>query len=213
MTAPGRGSTLSRNLDNARAGERDRGQGAVTAALVAWGRGETEAAGRLLELVYPELHRLAVRQMRREREGHTLQPTALVHEAYLKLVDQTRVDWRNRAQCLGVAAQAMRRLLVDHARGRARDKRGGGATLVEIESAAGEAGLAVAARSVDLLALDLALERLAVLDPLQARLVELRFFGGLSVEEAAEALGISTASAGRDFRSARAFLARELGAP
>lgn len=186
---------------------------AVTAALAAWGRGEPGAADRLLELVYPELHRIAARQMRREREGHTLQPTAVVHEAYLKLVDQSRVDWRNRAHFLGVAAQAMRRLLVDHARGRARDKRGGGATLVEIESAAGEAGLAVAARSLDVLALDQALERLAVLDPAQARLVELRFFGGLSVEEAAEALGISTATAGRDFRSARAFLASELGAP
>ena len=151
--------------------------------------------------------------MRRERAGHTLQPTALVHEAYLKLVDQSHVDWRNRAHFLGVAAQAMRRLLVDHARGRDRDKRGGGATLLELDSAAGETGLAVPGRSVDLLALDQALERLAALDPAQARLVELRFFGGLSVEEAAEALGISTATAGRDFRSARAFLARELGAP
>jgi RNA polymerase sigma factor (TIGR02999 family) len=186
---------------------------AITAALVAWGRGESGAADRLLELVYPELHRIAVRQMRREREGHTLQPTAVVHEAYLKLVDQSRVDWRNRAHFLGVAAQAMRRLLVDHARGRAREKRGGGATLVELESAAGEAGLAVRARSLDVLALDQALDRLAALDPAQARLVELRCFGGLSVEEAAEALGISTATAGRDFRSARAFLARELGAP
>ena len=186
---------------------------AVTTALAEWGRGDTGAAERLLELIYPELHRIAERQMRRERAGHTLQPTALVHEAYLKLVDQSHVDWRNRAHFLGVAAQAMRRLLVDHARGRDRDKRGGGATLLELDSAAGEAGLAVAGRSVDLLALDQALERLAVLDPAQARLVELRFFGGLSVEEAAEALGVSTATAGRDFRSARAFLARELGAP
>ena len=186
---------------------------AVTAALVDWGRGDAGAAERLLELVYPELHRIAERQMRREREGHTLQPTALVHEAYLKLVDQSRVDWRNRAHFLGVAAQAMRRLLVDHARGRDRDKRGGGATLLELDSAAGESGLAVPARSVDLLALDQALERLAALDAVQARLVELRFFGGLSIEEAAEALGVSTATAGRDFRSARAFLARELGAP
>lgn len=186
---------------------------AVTGALVAWGRGEVGAADRLLELVYPELHRIAEREMRRERVGHTLQPTAVVHEAYLKLVDQARVDWRNRAHFLGVAAQAMRRLLVDHARGRRRDKRGGGATLVEIDSALAEPGLAVPARSVDLLALDQALERLADLDAAQARLVELRFFGGLSVEESAEALGISTATAGRDFRSARAFLAHELGAP
>lgn len=184
---------------------------AVTAALVAWGQGEAGAADRLLDLVYPELHRIAERQMRREREGHTLQPTALVHEAYLKLVDQSRVDWRNRAHFLGVAAQAMRRLLVDHARARSRDKRGGGATLVEIGSADGEAAAAVPARGVDLLALDQALARLAALDATQAKLVELRFFGGLSVDEAAEALAISTATAGRDFRSARAFLARELG--
>ena len=194
------------------AGKTDSEQSAVTAALVAWGRGDSGAGDRLLELVYPELHRIAERQMRREREGHTLQPTALVHEAYLKLVDQSRVDWRNRAHFLGVAAQAMRRLLVDHARGRARDKRGGGATLVDLDSAAGEAGLAVQTRRVDLLALDQALERLTTLDAAQARLVELRFFGGLSVEEAAETLGVSTATAGRDFRSARAFLARELGA-
>ena len=186
---------------------------AVTAALVAWKDGAAGAADRLLELIYPELHRIAERQMRRERAGHTLQPTALVHEAYLKLVDQSHVDWRNRAHFLGVAAQAMRRLLVDHARGRDRDKRGGGATLVELDSASGEAGLAVQTRCVDLLALDQALERLTTLDAAQARLVELRFFGGLSVEEAALTLGVSTATAGRDFRSARAFLARELGAP
>jgi RNA polymerase sigma-70 factor, ECF subfamily len=197
-------------------GDGEAEKSAVTAALFAWRRGDAGAADRLLEMVYPELHRIAERQMRREREGHTLQPTALVHEAYLKLVDQTRVDWRNRAHFLGVAAQAMRRLLVDHARGRARGKRGGGATLVEFDSTAAHApdrALAVPARSVDLLALDQALERLAALDPAQARLVELRFFGGLSVEETAEALGLSTATAGRDFRSARAFLARELGAP
>ena len=113
-------------------------QTAVTGALVAWGRGEAGAADRLLDLVYPELHRIAEREMRRERAGHTLQPTAVVHEAYLKLVDQSRVDWRNRAHFMGVAAQAMRRLLVDHARGRLRDKRGGGATLVAIDSAAAE---------------------------------------------------------------------------
>ena len=176
--------------------------------------GEREqAVDQLYQAAYAELHRIAEGLMRRERPDHTLQPTALIHEAYLKLVDQSHVDWRNRAHFLGVAAQAMRRLLVDHARGRDREKRGGGATLLELGSAAGEAGLAVPGRSVDLLALDQALERLAALDPAQARLVELRFFGGLSVEEAAEALGVSTATAGRDFRSARAFLARELGAP
>lgn len=193
-------------------GEGESERSAITGALVAWGRGEAGAADRLLELVYPELHKIAEREMRRESPGHTLQPTAVVHEVYLKLVDQSRVDWKNRAHFLGVAARAMRRLLVDHARSRLRAKRGGGATLVEIDSAVAERGLAVQARSVDLLALDQALDRLAALDATQARLVELRFFGGLSVEETAEALGISTATAGRDFRSARAFLARELGA-
>ena len=184
---------------------------AITAALVAWGRGDAGSGDRLLELVYPELHRIAEREMRRERGNHTLQPTAVVHEAYLKLVDQTRVEWKSRAHFLGVAAQAMRRLLVDHARGRKRDKRGGGATHVEL-GAAGEPALATPPPSVDILALDQALERLEALDAAQAKLVELRYFGGLSIEEAAGLLGISTATAGRDFRSARAFLARELGA-
>jgi RNA polymerase sigma-70 factor, ECF subfamily len=195
-----------------RSGDGASEQSEITGELVAWGRGEAGAADRLLALVYPELHKIAEREMRRERVGHTLQPTAVVNEVYLKLVDQSRVDWKNRAHFLGVAAQAMRRLLVDHARSRLRDKRGAGATLVEIDAAAAEPGLAVPARSVDLLALDQALERLAALDGAQARLVELRYFGGLTVEEAAEALGVSTATAGRDFRSARAFLARELGA-
>jgi RNA polymerase sigma factor (TIGR02999 family) len=186
--------------------------GAVTAALLAWRRGDPASGDRLLELVYPELHRIAEREMRREREGHTLQPTAVVHEAYLKLVDQKRVEWRNRAHFLGVAARAMRRLLVDHARGRSRDKRGGDARRLDLESAADDTGLSTPPPSVDILALDQALDRLAALDPGQAELVELRFFGGLTIEEAAEALGISTATVGRDFRSARAFLARELGA-
>ena len=186
--------------------------GTVTAALLAWRRGDPASGDRLLELVYPELHRIAEREMRREREGHTLQPTAVVHEAYLKLVDQKRVEWRNRAHFLGVAARAMRRLLVDHARGRSRDKRGGDARRLDLEAAADDTGLSTPPPSVDILALDQALDRLAALDPGQAELVELRFFGGLTIEEAAEALGISTATVGRDFRSARAFLARELGA-
>jgi RNA polymerase sigma factor (TIGR02999 family) len=186
--------------------------GTVTAALLAWRRGDPASGDRLLELVYPELHRIAEREMRREREGHTLQPTAVVHEAYLKLVDQKRVEWRNRAHFLGVAARAMRRLLVDHARGRSRDKRGGDARRLDLEAAADDTGLSTPPPSVDILALDQALNRLAALDPSQAELVELRFFGGLTIEEAAEALGISTATVGRDFRSARAFLARELGA-
>lgn len=186
--------------------------GAVTAALLSWRRGDRASGDRLLELVYPELHRIAEREMRRERAGHTLQSTAVVHEAYLKLVDQTRVEWKNRAHFLGVAARAMRRLLVDHARGRSRQKRGGDATRLELDlAAAGERGRSTPPPSFDVLALDQALERLAALDRVQAELVELRFFGGLSIEEAAEALGVSTATAGRDFRSAKAFLARELG--
>ena len=190
-------------------------RGAVTAALLAWRRDDPVSGGRLLDLVYPELHRIAEREMRRERAGHTLQPTAVVHEAYLKLVDQSRVEWRNRAHFLGVAARAMRRLLVDHARGRDRGKRGGGATKIALDAAGVEAVPAAATppMDVDLLALDQALDRLAALDAGQAHLVELRFFGGLSIDEAAEVLEISTATAGRDFRSARAFLARELGAP
>jgi RNA polymerase sigma factor (TIGR02999 family) len=183
---------------------------AITRALLAWGEGEPGAADRLLELVYPELHRIAAREMRRERRGHTLQPTAVVHEAFLRLVDHAQVGWRDRAHFLGVAARVMRRLLVDHARARDRVKRGGGGTRVELE-AAGERA-AVTPRAVDLIALDEALERLARLDAGQARLVELRYFGGLSIEEAAAALGVSTATVGRDSRSARAFLARELGA-
>lgn len=185
--------------------------GAVTEALQGWSAGDPRAGEQLLALVYPELRKIAEREMRREREGHTWQPTALVHEAYLKLVDQSRVTWRNRAHFLGVAAQAMRRLLVDHARGRLRQKREGEVIRLTLDPNELAAEGTSCLDFVEILALDQALERLANLDPQQARLVELRCFAGLSLEEAAEALGVSTATVGRSFRSARAFLAREMG--
>jgi RNA polymerase sigma factor (TIGR02999 family) len=148
--------------------------------------------------------------MRRERGEHTLQATALVHEAYLRLVDQRRVEWRNRAHFFGIAAQMMRRVLVDHARARLSAKRGGDARQVTLERVidAGEAEGADA--GLEVLALHEALERLSVLDPLQARLVELRYFGGLNIDETAEALGISSATVKREWAIARAWLRREL---
>src|SRR3954468_7508593 len=149
----------------------------VTQLLRAWRAGDPAAGERLLPIVYAELHRRAAAAMRREDAGHTLQPTALVHEAYLRLVDQSRADWQNRAQFYGIAAQLMRRILIDHAREHLAAKRGGGAhpvTLSGIEAPDGD---------IDVLDLHDALERLAVLDPEQARLVELRYFGGLTIEE------------------------------
>jgi RNA polymerase sigma factor (TIGR02999 family) len=184
----------------------------VTQLLVAWGAGDQAAGERLLPAVYAELRRQAARAMRRESSEHTLQATALVHEAYLRLVDQRRVVWRNRAHFFGVAAQVMRRILVDHARGRHAAKRGGAFRQVTV----GDADVAVtpaADHGVDVLALHEALERLASLDPDQARLVELRYFGGLSIEETAEALGVSPATVKREWAIARAWLRRELSAP
>ncbi|MEO8563573.1 MAG: sigma-70 family RNA polymerase sigma factor [bacterium] len=179
----------------------------VTALLLAWREGDAQAGERLLPLVYDELHRQAARAMRREDEAHTLQATALVHEAYLRLVDQRRVEWKSRAHFFGVAAQAMRRVLVDHARGRLAEKRGGAMQRVTL----GDAGAhASADPELDVLALHEALERLAALDPEQARLVELRYFGGLGIEETAEALGVSGATVKREWAVARAWLRREL---
>jgi RNA polymerase sigma-70 factor, ECF subfamily len=184
--------------------------GDVTEMLLALNRGEPGALDRLLPAVQKELHRMASGYLRQERPDHTLQATALVNEAYLKLVDQTRVTWRNRAHFIGVAARLMRRILVDHARQRAAAKRGGPnlrLTLAEDIEAPGE-------KSLDLIALDLALEKLAALEPRQARVVELRFFGGLTREEAAEMLGVSLVTIKRDWIAAKAFLFRELkGAP
>jgi RNA polymerase sigma factor (TIGR02999 family) len=180
----------------------------VTQLLLAWRSGDQSVGEQLLPVIYAELHRQAERAMRRERGEHTLQATALVHEAYLRLVDQSRVEWRNRSHFFGVAAQAMRRILVDHARGRQAAKRGG-AIQHRLTLDAADA-LADASDSVDLLDLHEALEALAALDPLQARLVELRYFTGLNIEETGEALGISPATVKREWAVARAWLRREL---
>jgi RNA polymerase sigma factor (TIGR02999 family) len=178
----------------------------VTALLTAWGQGDEEALGRLTALVYDELHRLAERFMRGERAGHSLQTTALVNEAYIKLVDSSRVQWQNRVHFFAVAAQLMRRILVDFARRRRYQKRGGDWQKVTLAE-----GFDVAINvNSDLVAVDEALEDLARLDPRKARVVELRFFGGLSLEETAEALNVSTDTVGRDWRAARAWLTREL---
>ena len=178
----------------------------VTGLLQAWSAGDRSALDELMPVVYAELHRLARARLRGERADHTLQATALVNEAYVRLVDQTRVRWQNRAQFFGTAAQLMRRILVDHAREHRSAKRGGGATRVELDEALGSAHQ----RDVDLLALDAALERLERLDPRQSRLVVLRFFGGLTIDEVAEVLEISPATAKREWVTARIWLRREL---
>ena len=181
----------------------------VTALLLAWGQGDRAALDQLVPVVYDELRRRAERAMRRQPPGHTLQATALVHEAYLRLVDQQRVAWQSRAHFFGVAAKAMRRILIDHARARQAAKRGGAASPLTLGSA-GE--VAAEQPSVDVLALDEALTRLAALDPQKSQLVELRYFTGLGIEETAEVLGISPATVKREWNAARAWLKRELGA-
>lgn len=168
--------------------------------------GNQEALPKLIPLVYEELHRLAVGYMRRERADHTLQATALVNEAYLRLVQQPCPNWRTRAHFLGVAAQIMRHILVDHARGRGCNKRGGGKGPVVLE----EDLVSAPDRSLDLLKLDASLKRLAKLDPRQAKVVELRFFGGLTVEEAANVLGVSPKTLKRDWSMAKAWLHGDL---
>src|SRR6476659_9512069 len=181
--------------------------GEVTALLRDWSGGDQRALERLLPLVYGELRKLAAAYMRRERSDHTLQPTALVHEPYLRLVDQRAVDWRNRAHFFGIAAQMMRRILVDHARRRQAAKRDATALRLQAMSAEDEEA---SDRDPELLALDQALCGLESLDARQARIVELRFFGGLTVEETAEVAGISPATVKREWRTARAWLAREI---
>ena len=186
----------------------------ITELLHAWERGDARAPDALARLVYAELRRRAARALRREGEGHTLQPTALVHEAWLRLDGQHDARWESRAQFFAVAAQMMRRVLVDHARTRRALKRGGApvqVTLGEVDRAAGASAAPGAVEAVDLLALDDALARLAALDPRKARLVELRYFAGLSIPECAEALGISQATVGREWAVARIWLRRELG--
>ena len=180
----------------------------VTQLLVQLGGGNRAVVDELTPLVYQELKRIAGGQLRGERPGHTLQATALVHEAYLKLVDQREVSWQNRAHFFGVAAQAMRRILMDYAKARVRDKRGGGMHQTTLDE-----GLVVTEdRASDLVQIDEALTRLEKLDPRQAKVVEMRFFGGLSVEETATAMGISTPTVKREWAMAKAWLYRELSA-
>lgn len=176
--------------------------GGVTGLLIDWSNGDRGALDRLMPLVYEELRHIARRHLSAEDPAHTLQSTALVHEAYLKLVDQRRVQWQNRAHFFAVAAQLIRRVLLDHARRRDAAKRGGPATRLTLE----EGLLASRYRDVDLVSLDEALNALAELDPQQARVVEMRFFAGLTIAEAAEALGISTATVQRDWVTAKAWL-------
>ena len=180
----------------------------ITLWLQEWSSGKEDALEALMPVVYAELHRQAANYLRRERLGHTLQATALINEVYLKLIDQREVNWKNRAHFFGIAAQAMRRILVDHARSRHRDKRGGNAENLPLEAA----GFVTSPNEsrVDLIALDEALTRLADLDERQSRIVELRFFTGMSVEETAEALGISAATVKNEWRSAKAWLFQEL---
>ncbi len=178
----------------------------ITRLLSEYEAGDREALERLLPLVYDELRRLAAHYLRGERPGHTLQPTALVHEAWFKLVDQRDVRWQNRAHFLGVAAQQMRRILVDHARGHNRYKRGGDQVRLPLDDARD----VPEERDVDLVRLDDALRDLAAIDPQQSRVVELRYFGGLTIEETAEAIGVSPATVKRDWAMARAWLHRAL---
>jgi RNA polymerase sigma-70 factor, ECF subfamily len=180
------------------------GPGDVTLLLRQWREGDPSAADRLLPVVYGELHRLAAGYLRRERTGHTLQSTALVNEAWMKMADQGG-PWQNRAHFLGVAAQAMRRILVDHARRKSAQKRGGNDARVTLADVA-----APVVDEVDLILLDEALERLAALDPRQAKMITMRFFAGLTVEETAEALGVSEKTVKRDWVAAKAWLHREL---
>lgn len=178
----------------------------LTAVLRAWSDGDPAAEAKLLPLVYDQLRRQAAHQLRRERPGHSLSPTAVVHELYLRLVPQERASWVNRAQFFAVASRLIRRVLVDHARARRTAKRAGGWQRVTLAEDVVEAG----PPDLDLLALDRALEELAALDERRARLVELRYFGGLSLDETAAALGVSAATVSREWQLARAWLHRRL---
>jgi RNA polymerase sigma factor (TIGR02999 family) len=178
----------------------------ITSLLVDWSNGDQSALDKLLPLVEKELHRLAHSYMRRENPDHTLQTTALVNEAYLKLIDQKKTRWQNRAHFFGIAARIMRRILMNYARDQQRLKRGGGAIQVSLS----EVAVISLNKSTDLLALDEALERLAETDERKARVVELRYFGGLSVEETAEVLGISEITVLRDWKFAKAWLLRDI---
>jgi RNA polymerase sigma-70 factor, ECF subfamily len=178
----------------------------ITVMLKAWSDGSSEAANRLLPLVYDGLRKVAANYLRKERPGHTLQPTALVHEAYLKLVDISQISWQDRAHFYAAASQMMRNILVDHARARRREKRGGDARQVALDEAVSFAD----EQDFDLLALEEALQQLAAFDPQQAKIVELRFFGGLTIEETALVLKISPATVKREWTMAKVWLYRKL---
>jgi RNA polymerase sigma factor (TIGR02999 family) len=179
----------------------------VTNMLIQWSQGDREALDRLMPVVYDELHRIAERYFRRERSDNTLQPTALVNEAYIRLVNQSGVDWQNRAQFFGIAATTMRRILVERARARNTAKRGKGDYKLDLTDVS---DIPNNRDQLDLLALDQALEELASFDPQQSRIVECKFFGGLSIEETAEVIGISPATVKREWALAKAWLFREL---
>lgn len=178
----------------------------VTQLLVNWSNGDKEALEDLTPLVYAELRRLANRYLRRERPDHTLQSTALVHEAYLRLIDSNNVQWQNRAHFFAVSAQLIRHILIDHARARQAEKRGSGGLKLSLDEAIATPG----EKDMDLVALDDALKDLAKIDPEQSRIVELRFFAGLSIEETAEVVGVSPATVKREWTTAKAWLAREI---
>jgi len=183
----------------------ERSPGDITTLLGRWSDGDGSAFDALVPLIYDECRRIAARQLRQERGDHTLDPTALVHELYLRRVDQRRASWANRAHFFGIAARLMRRILVDHARAKHTAKRGGSATFVSLAAATDEAS-----DIADVLAIDEALERLADIDPDQVRIVEMRFFAGLTVDETAHVLGRSPRTVKREWQLARAWLFREL---
>ena len=178
----------------------------VTLLLHSWSKGDREALDQLLPLVYEELRRQAARYLRQERPEHTLQATALIHEAYLRLVDQRSVEWQNRAHFFAIAARLMRQILVDHARRHEAAKRGGSVIKVPVEEAAASG----AGQDINLVALDAALDKLAEIDAEQSRIVELRYFSGLTIEETAEVMGISAATVKREWQVAKAWLRREI---
>jgi RNA polymerase sigma factor (TIGR02999 family) len=186
-----------------------RSAGEVTALLQDWSRGRKTALAELLPVVYSELRQIAARQLNRERVDHTLQPTALVHEVYLRLVDQRHVDWDNRAHFFSVVSQVMRRILVDHARRHSAGKRGDGRPSLSIE----DAGDIAAPDERFVVALDCALERLHKIDPDLVKVIEFRVFAGLTIDEAAHVLNVSPSTAKRDWRAAKAWLTREIGLP
>src|SRR3981081_712215 len=179
----------------------------VTELLIKWGEGDKDVLDRLLPMVYAELHRMAARYLRGERVDHTLQPTALINEAYLRLIGSNNVTWENRAHFFGIAARVMRRILVDHARQHRADKRGGEFEKVPLDAANEPASKQ---EDIDLVALDAALTRLAEVDPEQSKLVELRYFAGLTIEDAAQVMSMSLGTAKRRWTSAKAWLRREI---